>query len=303
MIKTVFINIIIALVFFSNSQAWNGRGHMIMASITYNKLSPADRDSALTLLKNHPDYETVWKNGYNGWENDVSFGTYIFMKASIWADEIKWKGNPNHRMNESEWHYVTYKIQFPDKHDTTLNSSSKQPDVVWAIENAKNIINDKKESLKTRAIYLAWLIHLVGDVHQPMHCASLFNDTYTDGDKGGNRIYFKYGKSTINLHSLWDNVLGKSKQYKGVVEYANEISEKNTSNNLQFENNPRKWSIESFELAIKEGHLDGNLKGSDSKETDILIPEKYAENMKNVSEKQIYISAIRLAHTIEELNF
>lgn len=299
--KKILLFNLILLSFLFTSQAWNGRGHMLIASIAYSELSQTERDSALALLKYHPAYEKEWVPGYKSWENDVDFGTYIFMQASLWADEIKWRGNPKHRYNNSEWHYITYKVFTVDSVDTFVLGNKKEPDVVWAIENAQKIVNDKSQKLKKRAIYFSWLLHLVGDVHQPMHTASTFNEIYPEGDKGGNRIYFKFGRSSKNLHSLWDRALGESKQYKPIVEYANEIKSNNNIPTYIFQNNAKAWSIESFKLAIKDAHLNLTLQGSINYESDISLPDGYIKNMKTVSEKQVYIAGLRLKGIIEAL--
>ena len=54
-----------------------------------------------------------------------------------------------------------------------------------------------------KAILLCWLFHLVGDIHQPLHCSAMFTPRlFSEGDRGGNSI--KVGK--YNLHSTWDFV-------------------------------------------------------------------------------------------------
>ena len=42
-----------------------------------------------------------------------------------------------------------------------------------------------------KAIYLTWLMHLVGDIHQPLHCAAVFSEQFPNGDKGGNDAFIR----------------------------------------------------------------------------------------------------------------
>jgi hypothetical protein len=54
---------------------------------------------------------------------------------------------------------------------------------------------------------LRLLIHLVGDMHQPLHCMSRIDDQYPQGDKGGNAFKLPNHYSADNLHSVWDSVI------------------------------------------------------------------------------------------------
>ena len=61
-----------------------------------------------------------------------------------------------------------------------------------------------------KAIHLCWVMHLVGDIHQPLHCVSLYCEQFPNGDHGGNdSLYRLGGKRIIKLHPFWDELLGK----------------------------------------------------------------------------------------------
>ena len=62
-----------------------------------------------------------------------------------------------------------------------------------------------------KAIYLCWVMHLIGDIHQPLHSVSLFCEAFPKGDHGGNdSLYRLGGRRIIKLHQFWDDLLGKS---------------------------------------------------------------------------------------------
>jgi hypothetical protein len=68
------------------------------------------------------------------------------------------------------------------------------------------MLADPNVEKSEKAIMLAWLFHLVGDIHQPLHSTALFSQKlFLEGDRGGNRILTKQHG---NLHSVWDNFLG-----------------------------------------------------------------------------------------------
>ena len=93
----------------------------------------------------------------------------------------------------SPWHYVN----FPADKKYMEVAPSPQGDIIQGILECERIIKDTNSGREDKVFYLKMLIHLVGDLHQPMHVGRL-------EDKGGNDIPLKwFGKST-NLHRLWD---------------------------------------------------------------------------------------------------
>ena len=84
--------------------------------------------------------------------------------------------------------------------DETYENSEKNPkgDLVTGIEHCKSVIKDKKSSDADKAFYLKLLIHLIGDLHQPMHVGK-------NEDLGGNKIIVDFFSTQSNLHSVWDS--------------------------------------------------------------------------------------------------
>jgi hypothetical protein len=82
-------------------------------------------------------------------------------------------------------------------------------DVLYGIGQCERILSDTNATSLQRAAFLPLLIHFVGNMHQPLHYCSLVNDTYPNGDKGGNDFYVKPASWGIERHSLWDGVLGR----------------------------------------------------------------------------------------------
>ncbi|MDT7827862.1 S1/P1 nuclease [Pricia sp. S334] len=112
-------------------------------------------------------------------------------KVSTFGDEIKADGRYR---NFSPWHYVNY----PADKEYGDEPPSKQGDLIIGIEKCIAVIKDRK-SLKTeKAFYLKMLVHLMGDLHQPMHVGRL-------EDKGGNDIQVRWFNRGSNLHRVWDS--------------------------------------------------------------------------------------------------
>ncbi|MEH0156402.1 S1/P1 nuclease [Limibacter armeniacum] len=282
--------------------AWNAKGHMTVAAIAYNQLDSIQKIQVTELLKSHPDYKDQWAVEYKNIKNDLELGQYLMMRASVWPDEIKNRNNPNKKYSRPEWHYITYKIKFETHHDTTQVDGNVEPNVVWAIDHSTEMIKDNTQDQATRAMYMAWLIHLIGDVHQPLHCGSIFDASYPKGDKGGNGFYVKPSSSSVNLHALWDGALGRGKT-KDAVKIKNQSAlitqnQSQAISGFSLEYNPRKWSIESFDHAVAEVHLNGDLKGSTDKTEAPSLPDQYTKDMQTLSEKRCLLAGKRLGTTI-----
>ena len=114
-------------------------------------------------------------------------------EASTFADEIK---SDTLYRKFSAWHYVNY----PANKKYGDQPPSADGDLLTGIEQCLTILSSADSSKKEKAFYLRLLVHLVGDLHQPLHVGRL-------EDKGGNDIQLQwFGKGT-NLHRVWDSNL------------------------------------------------------------------------------------------------
>lgn len=153
-----------------------------------------------------------------------------------------------------------------------------------------------------RAVMLSYLIHLVADVHQPLHCESWFNASYPNGDRGGNDFYVKPENTGVGLHGIWDGLIGSTLNPRLQWNTAIEIQSKflrTALTELAAHTTPKAWSLESRQLAIDQGYLRGNLNGGKTRETAHYLPADYLKNAKAVAEKQVALAGYRLADDIQ----
>jgi hypothetical protein len=283
----------------STSFAWSSPGHMEIAAITYRNLSDTAKAAASELLTHHPDYQQ-WKANYTASQSDFDLNTFIFMRASTWPDEIRRKGNP---YDHPAWHFIDYPLEppdFPDKPSPTPTN-----DILFGISQSEKFIKDTNSTPEVRAVYLSWLIHLVGDIHQPLHCATLVNSNYPApaGDKGGNEFYVKPADAGVNLHSIWDQSLGRTINFMTQLNYAIQISAEHPRPSLQElskDKTPVTWSKESRAIAIASAYLRGNLQGSTQRDDAPALPEGYTKNMKQIAERRAALAGYRLADEIHD---
>jgi hypothetical protein len=298
----VFISILIITTSFlsrSISLAWSSPGHMVIAAIAYRDLSVEEKTNINELLKHHPDYEK-WKENFLTSGSDFDLDTFIFMQASVWPDEIRRRGSP---YDHPEWHFIDYPLEppaFPEK-----PGPSPTNDILYGISQSEKILKNPNSPPEIRAVYLSWLIHLVGDIHQPLHCATLVNQDYSApvGDKGGNDFFVRPAEAPVNLHSIWDKALGGTVNIRAEFNYAIEISAEHSRTSLlelSKHEIPASWSIESRALAIEDGYLRGNLQGSKQPTNAPSLPDGYTKKMKMVAERQAALAGYRLADEIKK---
>lgn len=234
---------------------WNATGHEVVASIAWNHLTPQARARAVALLRSGPPEAHIG-------DNEPSTGTpaerekALFVHTSTWADQVKGRTAPNHAYDRSVWHYTDYYWKQQDGKVVLV------PELVPDKENALERLGVLPGVLSgsgpdsTRAVALAWIEHLVGDVHQPLHLSARVTPESPKGDRGGND--FKLGGTQSNLHSYWDGILdvldpppagdrsGYIEQWATKIETEMPMS---SFTKAELEAGPEVWGQESLKLA------------------------------------------------------
>ena len=168
--------------------AWNPAGHMVTGSIAYDELqrnAPATIARVVAILRQHPQYESLWKPQLAGM-SEPDQERYLFMLAARWPDDIRGNGAFDH----PEWHYIDYPYKPPGQPASIPAPAPPADNLVTAFQrNVAVIQSAAPESQK--AIALCWIFHLIGDAHQPLHTVSLFTTQFPKGDRGGNLFYIR----------------------------------------------------------------------------------------------------------------
>ncbi len=279
--------------------AWNETGHRVVAAIAYDNLTPAVRIRVDALIRRHPDYAGIFAEGAAG---DARAS---FIAASYWPDLIRndprfyndtqanarptrlLPGFPN-MGRHTNWHY--YDVPFSQ--DGTRTEQQRPPHALSEIQRLLRVVRGRDRPQATYA--LPWLLHLVGDIHNPLHATSRFSRQHPHGDRGGNLVYVKPGG---NLHSLWDGLAGSDTSAGSVDRYAadaaREYRAKGNASVERAEKNPRKWIDESSRLAKGNVYTFGLSSGS--RQQPIVLPQSYAENAKRLAKEQLALAGFRLA--------
>jgi hypothetical protein len=322
-VRRGILSLIVSIALAGPARAWNDFGHMTIAYLAYQKLTPAARDRASALLKQNPYYEKWAAAVPEGLDN----GLVIFMLASLWADEIK--GDPNFVADGSAGGNRPDGSPDPDRNtgfddilmhkyrhfiDRPLSSDGTSLDgFVIPTPNAEDTIRQFRAVLAssdpdTKKSYdLAWILHLVGDVHQPLHSCTRLSSALPAGDDGGNKVQLHCSGCPRNLHAFWDDVLGTTSKLKSppnekglpdaasiraIIAFARKLERRKRA----LDSNPSEavWIEESFQAARQQVYpeLLASPDGSYS-----LTPS-YQKAARTLAEKRVKLAAARLASLV-----
>lgn len=188
-----FIARISALVCFSLcstwSFAWWEPGHKLVAMIAYQRLTPEVKSEVDKLV--------------------VAFGR-DYPSVTQFSDLAPWPDSLRGQKIESftHWHYIN-RPYTPDK--TPVHENIDTDNAVRAMELLEPVLKNNNANTIEKARFLAFAIHILGDLHQPLHTITLYSANHLDGDRGGNLYMLKNPSNpnaSINLHSLWDSNFG-----------------------------------------------------------------------------------------------
>lgn len=177
----------------SLSLGWGAGGHMMVASIAFKRLNPRAKAQAIALLARPIN------------PAEISAKSTDFINAAHWADDLR----PFSQFDSfKELHFIDQ----PFSVDGTTLPETPANNIVKALEDNVNILKTSADQ-DARAQALRFIIHFVGDIHEPLHCATRVSSTNPEGDRGGNLVSIQIPGAggqlrASNLHSYWDGGIG-----------------------------------------------------------------------------------------------
>lgn len=215
---------IAALIIFSvlPASAWDDVGHKITAYIAWQRMSPQARENVIKILRDAPEdshLATLYMT--NGPEPEATRKREYFELVSTWADIVRDRDFENRykKYHKSNWHYAdTFWRQIDGKVEV-VPATEEGGQAVNRLIAFDKVIRDTSASAKEKAIAIAWIMHLGGDIHQPLHTSARITDREPKGDQGGN-LFLLTPEGTarpqqLNLHWYWDSIVGRNIAFKG----------------------------------------------------------------------------------------
>jgi hypothetical protein len=240
--------------------AWGYEGHRIIAEIAEQFLEPETAHRVRDLL---------------AIENRTTLA-----EVSTWADEIR----PQHPETR-RWHFVSIPIHpnagVPSGYDSARDCPQDEC-VVAKIEEFERVLADPQASERGRLEALKYVVHFIGDVHQPLHASN--ND-----DRGGNDVAVTFLGQQTNLHAVWDSsiigpaVKGDERAY--ALRLAGDIT---LAERQQWSaGSATSWANESYSIAVHM--IYGQLPHSGT------LPDSYETETLPIVNQQLSRAGVRLA--------
>ncbi|MBL8797182.1 MAG: S1/P1 nuclease [Planctomycetia bacterium] len=310
------------------AEAWNELGHMAIAKVAYDQADDGLKLRVFNLLKAHPHFdEYLAKSCPEG----IGVQEWAWLRASIWPDWIRHRreketrGERVYKFSRPDDHYINVPFIDPARLDLfkDLKSEPDKHDILAAFRQRVGEINLREASAEDKAIALCWLFHLVGDVHQPLHCCTFYSAQFPEGDRGGTRFAFASGGKRHQLHRFWDEALGdvpgsdddpaprQGKLYKRIAEVAESLRQPDYGREQlrELRDNPTfpAWVRESHGWAVKTAYRNGTLQGVPTKPDGSLpanapaAANDYETAARALARQRAALAGHRLADKLKEL--
>ena len=251
----LIIFLLLPLLSFSND--WGKTGHRIVGEIAERQLT----DNVKEIIYDILDGESL-------------------SSVSTWADEMR--SNPDWRPYD-KWHYVNLPLDVE-----YVDADTPKENVVTIIERCIAILKSPSADKEMKKFYLKYLVHLVGDLHQPMH-------TGRYEDYGGSKIRLKFkgrkgSETNTNLHVLWDsNLIDDFKM--SFTEWSNHLENKFHKKDIK-QSTILEWTFESHRYA-RDIYK--------NTQPDSYLSYDYIYKYQPVLEQRLYQAGKRLGNLLNEI--
>lgn len=307
----------------SVAHAWDATGHRLSAYVAWAMLPVETRNAMVELIKSHPRYQKDFAGVMPAavmLADKEEQARWLIGQAAVWPDITRgFDGEDAAHYNHPTWHYIDgawvrdIGIQgnvyagtetLPTIHDGSdghITEQQEATNIVLALEYNLGVLNNRLSTSPQKAVALCWVLHLVGDIHQPLHSGSLISNTlFATGDRGGNGIPTPGG----TLHSTWDEAL-RSMPFDDVLQ-------RMTLTALQTDMTlvnvvPTAWLDESRRL-LQEFVYTDDMKAAvlrserlDTSMPSITLDDEYTRLMLDTAEERVTQAGIRLSLILQAI--
>ncbi len=201
--------------------AWHETGHRKTATIAWEQLTVDEQDRIAIIIRAHPRFREDFADLLPHNVDAAAADSWYFTQAAVWPDHIQDLGDDvRAEYHRSRWHYINVPVYLEETdrerlagrldHNMVLEFTPplrQNLNVIQALQGNLGVWHDATATDADKAVALCWILHLTGDLHQPLHTVALFSSAYFPrGDRGGNEIPVAWDARTRNLHSVWDGL-------------------------------------------------------------------------------------------------
>jgi len=284
------------------AKAWSRPGHMVTAAIAYDEIGRRRPDLLpvlAALLDAHPDRAPfeVAIDRTTGAERQRR----MFLECARWPDDAR-----ETVYDHPTWHASASAVVAADagpavRADVERRQGVASGEAVEAFALNVHQFGNRRASPAERAQALCWVLHIVGDIHQPLHTAERFSAAWPDGDRGGGlpQVLDPLTHEPISLHWLWDDSVNRSGVAADVDRRAREIAAAHPRPSLP-QLSARSflaWRRESYELAQVLAYGPGPSTSRDPKAAPALTASDWSA-VRAAAETRVALAGYRMADTV-----
>lgn len=302
------------------AQAWNSLGHRTVAELAWRKMDAGERRAATRLLRQHPHYQQILVAHT---PEGVDTNHWAFLTAAVWLDLIRpaKAGQPPKPEFITRYDRYQHGIGYPfvqpaDQGRVSLrNFTLPRTNAETMLSNALVTLRDRKASPHDQAVSLCVVLHLFGDLHQPLHAATLVTKGKPKGHGLGSGFLVRNRRGEVStLHSYWDSLPGGDLSYPSILALADKLA---AAPELQPDRLPEyaqhrtipAWVQESFRTAVDLGYAPDRVKWVQASavksgkvaEADIpAVSAEYARDAHLAMQRRLALAGLRLAEALKQ---
>jgi hypothetical protein len=292
------------------SFAWDDTGHKTTAYIAWQQMSPAAREAVIKILRAAPEDSNLSAFYMSGAEPEDVRKLEYFMVVATWADIVRDRSFENRykKYHKSNWHYDDTFWKQVNGRAEILPKAEEGGQAINRLSEFDKVLRNSSASDKDKSIAIAWIAHLIGDIHQPLHTSARVTDKEPKGDQGGN-LFLLTPEGTprekqLNLHWFWDSIIGRVDPLKGDTCESDYI--RSIAGRIM-----KKYPRRSFGSEIKLGDYDGwRAESFALNATNVFSPdlvrfqmpsEKYKKKAFQIAQRQLALAGYRLGETLNQI--
>ena len=307
----ILLSIVLSFIFVSSVPAWDDAGHKLTAYIAWQQMSAEARNEAFRILMKAPEDSdlSVFYNAYESRSENVK-RRELFMIAASWSDIIRNRDFivRHEKYNHPDWHYADiFWRQMNGKAEILENFADDGGKAVTKLYDFEKTLENPLATDADKAIALAWLLHIGGDLHNPLHNASRVTELEPKGDQGGNLFILSARdaprEDRVNLHYFWDSLITRNFPRNDACD-ADYFG--NTAKNIT-----AKYSYSKMKNRLKSGDFEAwHQENFAFLPTDVYtkdlernqIPSKlYQQNSLEIGERQLALAGYRLGEMLNKI--
>ena len=303
---------IVAATFTISIAAWDDTGHKLTSYIAWERMSPPARERAFKILMSAPEDSDLSVFYLQDSRSEAIKKLELFEIAATWADIVRDRNFKVRygKYHKGNWHYAdTFWSGGNGQVKILANPAGEEGgQAVNKLIEFDKVLRDASVSDAEKAIALAWILHLGGDIHQPLHTSARITELEPKGDQGGNLFQLTPNgtprEQAVNLHWFWDSIIGRNIPRKNDAcdsDYLPAIAKKMTKKHpfSKAQNNLKigqfsEWQQENFKIASMElfpASLQRNVMPSNS----------YKQRAFEISEERLALAGYRLGEMLNQI--